>query len=333
MKRVMKSVMKFLRIAISLIVAAAALASVPANAQDWPAHRLRIVVPFPAGGSGDVQVRIVADELSKALGQPVVVENKPGGSGAVAAIDVAHAPADGYTLLVGSVGTHAINVSLYKKLKYDPVAEFVPVTLMTVFPQVIVPGIDFKGKTLDDLIAALKSDSATAIFGSSGIGSPTHLAGELFNIESGLKIVHVPYRGQGPAMNDLLGGRLQLMFPSVPDTLSFIQAGKLRAVAIMSEKRSPVLPDVPTTRELGRPKLLGSFWAGLYAAAGTPQPVLDRLNRELVKIIRSPAFVDRVTPLGFEARATTIEEFKRFNADEIAHWGQIVRTLGLQINE
>jgi tripartite-type tricarboxylate transporter receptor subunit TctC len=203
--------MKIIRVVLSVLLLATFAGG--AAAEDWPTRRLRIVVPFPAGGSGDVQVRIVADELAKALGQPVIVENKPGASGALAAVDVAHAPPDGYTLIVGSVGTHAINVSLYSKLQYDPVKDFAPLTLMTVFPQVIVPGIHFKGNTLADLIASLKADAGKASYGSSGIGSPTHLAGELFKRETGVEIVHVPYRGQGPAANDLLGGQLQVMFP------------------------------------------------------------------------------------------------------------------------
>ncbi|HEY1361451.1 MAG TPA: tripartite tricarboxylate transporter substrate binding protein [Xanthobacteraceae bacterium] len=313
-----------------LLLAASAGVAAP---DDWPMRRLRIVVPFPAGGSGDVQVRIVADELAKALGQPVLVENKPGASGGLAAVDVAHAPPDGHTLMVGSVGTHAINVSLYSRLQYDPVKDFAPLTLMTVFPQLIVAGIGFKGDTLADLIAWLKANAGNASYGSSGIGSPTHLAGELFKTETGADIVHVPYRGQGPAANDLLGGRLQVMFPSVPDTLSFITAGKLRALAIMSERRSKLLPDVPTTMELSWPRLVSSFWAGLYATAGTPQPVLDRLNRELVRIVKSPDFAGRVEPLGFEPRAQTRDEFAQFNADEIERWGRIVHGLGIRLDQ
>ena len=301
--------------------------------QDWPTHVIRVIVPFPAGGSGDVQVRIVASELSNAVGQPVVVENKPGGSGTLASLEVARAPADGYTLLVGSVGTHAINASLYKNLKYDPIKDFEPLTLMTIFPQVVVPGIDFKGKTFTDLLASLRAMGEKASFGSSGTGSPSHLAGEMFNAETGLKLVHIPYRGQGPAMTDLLGGRLQVMFPSIPDSLSYFKAGKLHPVAIMSETRSKLLPDVPTTAEVGHPKLLGSFWAGLYTTAGVPKPVLDRLNSELGKIIKSPAFIDRVEPLGFEARAMTREEFAKFNADEIEHWGRVVRAFGIQVDQ
>jgi tripartite-type tricarboxylate transporter receptor subunit TctC len=323
--------MKLVRVVLSFLVLAT-FAGV-ADAEDWPTRRLRIVVPFPAGGSADVQVRIVADELAKALRQPVIVENKPGASGGLAAVDVAHAPPDGHTLMVGSVGTHAINVSLYSKLQYDPVKDFAPLTLMTVFPQLIVPGINFNGNSLANLIASLKADARKASYGSSGIGSPTHLAGELFKTETGADIVHVPYRGQGPAATDLLAGELQVMFPSVPDTLAFIVSGKLRALAIMSDRRLKLLPHVPTTVELGWPKLISSFWAGLYTTAGTPQSVLERLNRELMQIVRSPGFAGRVEPLGFEARATTRDEFVQFNADEIKRWGQIVRGLGIQLNQ
>lgn len=304
----------------------------PARADDWPTHRLRIVVPFPAGDSGDVQIRIVADELSKALGQPVIVENKAGASGGIAAVDVAHAAPDGYTLLVGSVGTNAINVSLYSKLQYDPVRDFEPLTLLTVFPQLIVAGPSFKGATLADLIASLKAEPGKASYGSSGIGSPTHLAGELFKTETGTDIVHVPYRGQGPAANDLLGGQLKLMFPSVPDTIALIQADKVRALAIMSKQRLKLLPDVPTTAELGWPGLVSSFWAGLYTTAGTPQPVLERLNRELQQIVKSPGFAARVEPLGFEPRAQSRAEFAQFNADEIRIWGQRVQSLGMKLD-
>jgi tripartite-type tricarboxylate transporter receptor subunit TctC len=323
--------MKIVRVVLTFLLLATFAGM--AGADDWPTRRLRIVVPFPAGGSGDVQVRIVADELAKVLGQPVMVENKPGASGGLAAVDVAHAPPDGYTLMVGSVGTHAINVSLYSKLQYDPVKDFAPLTLMTVFPQLIVPGINFNGNSLADLIASLKADVRKASYGSSGIGSPTHLAGELFKTETGADIVHVPYRGQGPAANDLLAGELQVMFPSVPDTLAFIVSGKLRALAIMSDRRLKLLPHVPTTVELGWPKLISSFWAGLYTTAGTPHSVVERLNRELVQIVRSPGFAGRVEPLGFEARAMTRDEFVQFNADEIKRWGQIVRGLGIQLNQ
>jgi len=306
------------------------LAATPATAQDWPTRALRILVPFPAGGSADVQARVIAEELAKAVGQPVLVENKPGAGGNVAAAEAARAAPDGHTLFMATTGTHASNASLYAKLPYDPVKDFAPLTLVTVYPQVVVPGDWFKGASLAELIAALKTESGGLNYGSSGNGSPTHLGGELFKRDTATSIVHVPYRGQAPALTDLLGGRLQLVFPSVPDVLSFIQAGRLRALAIMSTRRSKALPDVPTTAELGRPELISSIWAGLYTNAGTPKPVLDRLNHELVRVISAPGFRDRFEAQGFEVRPGTAGEFEAFAADETKRWGDLIRTLGIR---
>jgi tripartite-type tricarboxylate transporter receptor subunit TctC len=302
-----------------------------AAAQEWPTRTIRVVVPFPAGGSADVQTRIIADELQKAVGQNVIVENKPGANGNIGASDVARAAPDGHTLCVGSAGTHATNVSLYSKLQYDPVKDFVPLTLMTNYPQVIVPGTGFRGATLADLIGSLKQSAGRASYGTSGIGSPTHVAAELFKRETGTDVVHVPYRGQGPALNDLVGGRLDIMFPSVPDALSFLRAGKLRALAIMSAARSKVVADVATTAELGYPKLLSAIWVGLYVTAGTPLPVVARLNSELTRIIGSPAFRERVEPLGYDVRPMSVEAFTRFNADETARWGEIIRANNIRV--
>lgn len=303
----------------------------PAQAQTWPTRSIRIVVPFPAGGSADVQTRIVADQLSKAVGQSVVVENKPGAQGNVAAVDVAHAAPDGHTLLVGSSGTHAANPSLYPALQYDPVRDFAPLTLMTIYPLLVVPGPQFKGSNISELIAWLRDQGSRASYGSSGGGSPTNIAGELFKRETGIQMVHVPYRGQGPALNDLLGGRLEMMFPSVPDTLPFLQSGTLRALAIMARERSKAVPNVPTSGEVGYPNMLGAIWIGLYTTAGTPKPVIERLNRELVRIVGSPAFRERVEALGFEARPMDVDTFTRFNLEEIRRWADIIRTHGIKV--
>jgi tripartite-type tricarboxylate transporter receptor subunit TctC len=273
----------------------------------------------------------VAEDLAKALGQSVTVENKPGANGNIAAVDVARSPADGHTLLVGSSGTHAANVSLYAKLQYDPVKDFTPLTLMTVYPLLIVPGVAFKGSSIEELIAWLREQGSRASYGSSGGGSPTNMAGELFKRETETTMIHVPYRGQGPALTDLIGGRLELMFPSVPDTLSFLQAGTLRALAIMAPARSKVLPAVPTTAEVGYPKLLGSIWIGLYTTAGTPQGVIDKLNRELVRIVDSATFRNRVEAVGYEARPMDVEAFRKFNLDETARWGEIIRANGIRL--
>jgi tripartite-type tricarboxylate transporter receptor subunit TctC len=315
----------------SVAVAVGVALSVPAAAQDWPTRPLRLVVPFPAGGSADVQARVIADELAKAVGQPVVVDNKPGAGGSIGAADAARSAPDGYTLLMATTGTHSSNISLYPKLPYDPEKDFAPLTLVTIYPQVIVPGERYPQRSLPELVGALKQAGASANYGSSGVGSPTHLGAELFKRETGTQMVHVPYRGQGPALNDLLGGRLDVMFPSVPDVLSFVQAGQLRAVAIMAERRSAALPDVPTTAELGQPQLLSSIWSGLYTRAGTPAPTVERLNREIVRILQLPVFKDKFEAMGFDVRPTTPQEFGAFAAAETKRWGEIIRSLNIRL--
>jgi tripartite-type tricarboxylate transporter receptor subunit TctC len=303
-----------------------------ASAQEWPTGPLRLVVPFPAGGSADVQSRVIADELAVVLGQPVIVENKPGAGGNLGAAEAARSRPDGYTLFMATTGTHASNVHLYKKLPFDPVKNFAPLTLVTMNPQLIVSGTKYRNSTFSELITKLKTAGAAANYGSSGIGSATHLAGELFNHETGTTLVHVPYRGQGPALNDLLGGQLDVMFPLVADVFSFVQNGQLPAFAVMSDKRAKALPDLPTTAELGYPRLrMSAVWTALYTTAGTPQPVIDRLHRELVGIISSKEFVDKFEALGFEIRTSTPEELAAFAAAETTDWGAIIKALNVHL--
>lgn len=307
-----------------------AASSTIALAQDWPTRPLRVVVPFPAGGSADTQTRVIADELSKVLGQPVVIENKPGAGGNIGASEAARSQPDGYTLFMATTGTHASNVSLYDKLPYDPVKDFAPLTLVTIYPQVVVPGLKMKDASFKDVVAQLKAAGDKANFGSSGTGSPTHLGGELFKNATGTQMVHVPYRGQGPALNDMLAGQLDVMFPSISDVLSFLQAGKLRAVAVLNETRLKQIPDVPTAAELGYPGLNSSIWSALYTKAGTPQPVIDRLSSELVKIVNSPAFKDKFEALGFVVKTSTPQELAAFTDAETKRWGDIIKTLGIK---
>jgi tripartite-type tricarboxylate transporter receptor subunit TctC len=303
-----------------------------AQAQDWPSRALRIIVPFPAGGSADVQTRLIAHELAASLGQPVVVENKPGAGGNLAAAYAAHAEPDGYTLFMGTTGTNASNISLYGTLPFDPAKDFAPITPVTLNPQLIISGLNHREASLGDLIGALKKAGTSASFGSSGLGSATHIAGEVFNRETGTAMVHIPYQGQGQALNDLMAGRLDAMFPLLADVLPFAQAGKVRPFAIMSEARSKNLPDVPTTAELGWPQLrLTPIWTGLYGVAGTRQSVIDRLNRELVRIISSSQFKDRFEALGYEVRTSSPELFAAFTSAETAHWAQIIHSLNLHV--
>jgi len=303
-----------------------------ASAQQWPAHSLRIVVPFPAGGSADLLTRVIADELSKTLGQSVIVDNKPGAGGNIGAVEAARAQPDGHTLFMGTTGTHASNISLYAKLPYDPIKDFAPLTLVAAYPQVLVPGLKYGDVSLDRLIALLKQAGGSANYGSSGIGSPTHLAAELFKRETGTSMVHVPYRGQGPALNDLLSGQLDIVFPSVPDVFSFVESGKFRAIAIMNERRSKTVPNVPTSGELGYPRLISSLWSGLYTNAGTPKPVIERLSRELVRIIASPVFKDKFEAIGFEVRPSSPNELDTFAASETKRWGEIVKAINIRLD-
>jgi tripartite-type tricarboxylate transporter receptor subunit TctC len=318
---------------ILIVVFLGAFALLPgrAEADDWPSHPLTLIVPFPAGGSADVQSRVIAQGLSEALGQPVVVENKPGAGGNIAAADAARAAPDGYTLFMATTGTHASNVSLYKNLGFDPAKDFAPLTLVTLNPQVIVPAPQYTGLDFAGLVARLK-DNGGASFGSSGIGSSTHIAGELYNQVTGSALVHVPYRGQGPALNDLIAGRIDAMFPLIADTFAFLQSGQLKAAAVVSTERAKSLPNVPTTVELGYPKLvLSPIWTALYTNAGTPQPLVDRLNRELVKIIAAPAFVSRFEAAGYEIKTSTPAGLASFGAAETARWGQIIKDLKIQV--
>jgi tripartite-type tricarboxylate transporter receptor subunit TctC len=303
-----------------------------AVAADWPSHNLRILVPFPAGGSADIQARVIADELSKALEKPVIVENKPGAGGNLAAAEAARSAPDGYTLYMATTSTNATNVNLYESLPYDPVRDFQPLTLVTIYPQLVVPGTRFKETDLKSLVASLKREGDKLNFGSSGVGSPTHLAGELFNREVGVHLLHIPYRGQAPAMNDLLAGQIDMMFPSIPDALPMLQAGQIRPVAVMADKRSPLLPDVPTTAELGYPALQSAIWSALYTTAGTPKPVVDKLCNELARIVESPAFKTRFEAMGFEVRSSTPQELANFAASETRRWGDIIKALNIRLN-
>jgi tripartite-type tricarboxylate transporter receptor subunit TctC len=303
-----------------------------ASAQEWPTRPLRLVVPFPAGGSADVQSRVIADELAKALGQPVVVDNRPGAGGNIGAAEAAHAQPDGYTLFLATTGTHASNPALYKKLPYDPVKDFAPLTLLTMNPQVIVSGGKYKDFAFNDLVASLKSARTAPNYGSSGIGSATHLAGELFNRVTGTAVVHVPYRGQGPALNDLLSGELDVMFPLLADVFSFMESGKLHAFAVMNERRARAVAKIPTTAELGYPGLaLTAIWTALYTNAGSPKPAVERLHRELVRIIAAPAFVQKFEATGFEIRVSSPEELAAFASEERARWADLISNLNVRM--
>ena len=283
----------------ALQLAALALASVAgaAHAQAWPSKPVSLVVPFPAGGTTDVLARALAERLSPAIGQPVIVENKPGAGATIGADYVAKAKADGHTLLIGAVH-HTIASSVYKKLPYDFQKGFEPVTVIAMVPNVLVVNARTPAKNVNELVALIKAKPAEASYGSNGNGTAQHLIGTQFQQQTGTRLQHIPYKGSGPLATDLLGGQILMSFDTITPVLPHIKAGKLRPLAVTTAKRSPALPDVPTLQEAGLKDFDIGTWFGVLAPAGTPKPVLDRLSAEATKIIQSPDFKKRMDDIG-----------------------------------
>ena len=316
------------------------LAPTGAHAQPaWPTKAVRIVVPFAAGGTTDILARSLAPELQKAFGQPFVVDNKPGAGGNSGANEVAKSVPDGTTLLMGTVGTHAINAALYPKMPFDPVKDFAPVTQMAGVPNVLVLNPAFAQKyninSVADLVRAAKANPGKFNMASSGNGTSIHLAGELFKSMTGSYMVHFPYRGSGPALIDLIGGSVDLMFDNLPSALPQIKAGKLKALAVTSASRSAALPDLPTIAEAGGPALKGyeaSSWFGLMAPAGTPPDVVTRLQQETAKALLSPALKERLQSQGAIPGGMSSAAFTSFIAAETQKWATVVKASGAKVD-
>ena len=328
------------RAALAVLIAAALPLAGPAAAQTaWPTKPVRIVVPFPAGGTTDILARALAPELQKAFGQPFIVENKGGAGGNVGAAEVAKAPADGHTLLMGTVGTHAINVSLYPKMPYDHVKDFVPVTLVAGVPNVLVVNPAQAQKygigSVADLIKVARANPGRLNFSSSGNGTSIHLAGELFKMQTGTFMVHFPYRGSAPALTDLIGGNMDLMFDNLPSAMPHIKSGRLKALAVTSASRSAALPDLPTVEEAGGPALKGyeaSSWFGLLAPAGTPMDVVNRIQQETAKAMATPVLKERLLAQGAIPSGMTSAEFVRFIDAETRKWAAVVKASGAKVD-
>ena len=293
----------------ALQLAALALASVAgaAHAQAWPSKPVSLVVPFPAGGTTDVLARALAERLSPAIGQPVIVENKPGAGATIGADYVAKAKADGHTLLIGAVH-HTIASSVYKKLPYDFQKGFEPVTVIAMVPNVLVVNARTPAKNVNELVALIKAKPAEASYGSNGNGTAQHLIGTQFQQQTGTRLQHIPYKGSGPLATDLLGGQILMSFDTITPVLPHIKAGKLRPLAVTTAKRSPALPDVPTLQEAGLKDFDIGTWFGVLAPVGTPKPVLDRLSAEATKIIQSPDFRKRMDDIGAQPVGNTPAE-------------------------
>ena len=312
------------------ILGATLLAAVAhsAFAQAWPTQPVRIVVPYPAGGAVDFLARQYAAKLSIELRQTVLVDNRAGAGGLIGADYVAKARPDGYTLVLGTNSSHAIAPSVVKKMPYDPVNDFAPVSLLAVTPYVVVVNPEVPAKTLAELIALAKSKPDTLAFGSAGSGTTPHLAGELFSTMTGVKMRHIPYKGSGPMVNDLLGGQIQLAFDN--SAMSQIKAGKLRALSVTGSHRLPSLPDVPTPAEAGLPGYEVLGWFGLYAPKGTPNDIVALLARETRKIMAMPDLVERITGFGLTARPIAQAEFNAFLVSDTAKWANVVKDANVQ---
>ena len=325
---------------LTLAAAAALTLLTPqaSHAQDaWPSKPVRIVVPFAPGGTTDLLARAMAPELGKAFGQSFIVENKPGAGGNVGAELVAKSAPDGYTLLMGTVGTHGINKALYGKLPFDPQKDFAPVTLVAGVPNVMVMNTD-RAKALNiqsvaDFVAYAKANPGKLNMASSGNGTSIHLAGELFKSRTGVFMAHIPYRGSGPALMDLVGGNMDVMFDNLPSAMPHIKAGKLKAFAVTSAQRSSALPELPTIEEAGKlPGFEASSWFGLLAPAGTPATIVNRIQQETAKALATPAIKEKLQSQGAIPSGNTPQEFAKLIDAELAKWAAVVKASGAKVD-
>jgi tripartite-type tricarboxylate transporter receptor subunit TctC len=310
------------------LFAVALTAAVAGAQQTYPSKSIRYVVPFPAGGPLDIVARALGQELTKSLGQPVIIDNRPGAGGNIGADFVAKSAPDGHTILMGAVSTHAINVTLYSKLPYDPVRDFAPVTLITSVPNALVVHPSVPARNVQELIALARSHPGQLNFASGSTGSAGHLAGELFKTMARVDMVHIPYKGAAPAVVDLIGGHVSLMFDNLASGLPNIKAGRVRALAVTTLKRSPMIPELPTISESGLRGFDVSTWFGVFAPGGTSNEIVNKLNSEIVRVLRTQDMKERLALLGAEPVGNRPEEFAAFVKAEIPKYAQVIRASG-----
>ena len=303
----------------------------PALGQGYPSRPLKLIVPFSAGGSSDVLARGVARQLGEQVGQQVIVENRAGAGGMIALESLAKAPADGYTMMFGTIGTNGIGPALYKNLPFDPLKDVAPVSSLHTLPNVLLVNAGIPANSVAELIALAKANPGKLTFASAGSGSASHLSGELLKSAAGIDILHIPYKGGGTAMPDVLSGQVSMMIETATSALSAIRSGKARALAVTTAKRWPSLPDVPTMIESGVPGFEITSWTGLFVPAATPRPIVMRLNAELVRAAQDPAYAKQMSTLGVEAISSTPEEFAAFVQSEVAKWGRAIRESGARV--
>ena len=327
-----RNIQRVLALLAIVATAIAAPLTFAQGAANYPAKPVRLVVPFPAGGTTDILARAVAQRLSEAWGQQVIVDNRPGAGGNIGSDLVAKAKPDGYTLLMGTVGTHAINPSLYRNMPYDHVKDFAPVILVAGVPNVLVVNPSLPVHSVPELIAYAKANPGKLNFASSGNGTSIHLSGELFKTMAGVQMTHVPYKGSSPALADLMGGQVQLMFDNLPSSLGLIKGGKLRAIAVTSATRAAALPDVPTIAESGLPGFEASSWFGVLAPAATPHEIVAKLNGTIALWLATPEAKEKLLAQGAIAAGGSPEDFARHIDRETAKWAKVVKASGAHID-
>lgn len=310
----------------------AALVGPATWAQDkWPAKPITYIVPFPAGGTTDILARLIGQKLGTALGTTIVVDNRGGAGGSVGSEIAARAPADGYTLLGGTISSHAINVSLYPKLGYDPIKSFSPVVLIGSNPVVLVVAANSPYKTLQDVLNAARAKPKTISSASAGNGTSQHMTLELLAFRSGTQFIHVPYKGSGPAIQDVIGGQVDMMFDTTVVAGPHIQSGKVRAIAVSSAKRLDSLPNVPTIAESGVPGFEVVSWQGIFVPAGVPRPIVDRLHTEIMKILQTAEMQDRLKGLGMQPSTMSTDQMAAFQKAEVDKWAQVIKAAGIKL--
>jgi len=314
------------------IAAVSLLGASAATADNYPSKPIRIVAPSTPGDAPDVIARLVAERLSSAVGQQVFVENHPGAGGVVGSDIVAKAAPDGYTLIIGNAGSHGINASVYSKLPYDIQRDFAPVSQIAIAPNIMVVNPELPVKNVKEFIAYAKARPGALNYASGGNGSSAHMSMELFKSMAGIDLLHVPYKGSSPALTDVITGQVSAMIVNMPPAVPFVKAGKLRALAVTTRSRSPLLPEVPTVAESGLPGYETVAWFGILAPAATPKDIINRLSEEIAKIARSPAMRERLTSLGAEAVGGTPEEFAAVIARDIAKWTPLAKSVGIKVD-
>jgi tripartite-type tricarboxylate transporter receptor subunit TctC len=320
---------------LHLAAGAAALPFAPhlARAQSYPDRPIRLLVGFAPAGPADIAARVLGDKLAEAWGKPVIIENVTGAAGNVSAERAAKAPADGYTLLLGASSTIVSNLSLYEKIGFDPIKDFAPISQMVVTPNILALNNDVPAKSVAELVALAKARPNELTFGSAGVGTSQHLAGELFKVRAGIKLTHVPYRGIAQVMPDLLGGRLTMAFGNISGVLPLMREGKVRALAVTSLKRAPSAPDLPAMAELGFPGFDATVWFGLLAPAGTPTPIVAKLHAQTVKILAMPDVRKKFADLGMETIGNSPADFAKVIKTEIPLWAKVIKESGVKAAE